>query len=393
MSFSDNKIVLIDPKTKKKVTTEIDSETTAGRLDCTLKDTTKCSLDNVKMLDNGTGDFAADMQLPSNLKDDIDDFKQKLISMKYAGRNWVTDDFDLKDLFDKEDDDSKTDEWLFPDGDDGKYIDEEDGEQFVMPWEFLSPGARMLYDNETEYKIMNNITESHNSTLSLRRMRRRMQDTLDQSTSRYISNPIICKTAGAAILWEGLSADKYPIYEKDSLLNTNDEFDYGEFNDLPNQLAANPKLSSFVFTFTQTGTYVFTDSRNPVKQMIIAILDVNQGCPGDSPYAPLTYSALLKVRAQMRDVLEPPDWYMFFGVLAAGCLLILLTVFIIGYIVKRDWRQKKLPRVKYQEFNYTSVERSDVQDKRAIVSINAEAESFTIRHMGREDDDDEDFDE
>lgn len=34
-----------------------------------------------------------------------------------------------------------------------------------------------------------------------------------------------------------------------------------------------------------------------------------------------------------------------------------------------------------------------MQDKRAIVSINAEAESFTIRHMGREDDDDEDFDE
>jgi hypothetical protein len=126
--------------------------------------------------------------------------------------------------------------------------------------------------------------------------------------------------------------------------------------------------------------------------MIIAILGENEGCPGDSPYSPLTYSALLKVGAQMRDVLEPPDWYMFFGVLFAGCMLILITVFIIGYIVKRDWRQKKLPKVAYQEANYTSVERSDVQDKRAIVSINAEAESFTIRHMGREEDDDEELD-
>mmetsp|Transcript_9337 Transcript_9337/g.12693 ORF Transcript_9337/g.12693 Transcript_9337/m.12693 type:complete len:272 (-) Transcript_9337:2951-3766(-) len=94
----------------------------------------------------------------------------------------------------------------------------------------------------------------------------------------------------------------------------------------------------------------------------------------------------------MRAVAEPPDWYMFFGVLAAGCALILMTVFIIGYIANRDWRQKTLPKVAYKDFNYTAVERSDVQDKRAIVSINAEAESFTIRHMGREDDDEEELD-
>ena len=70
---------------------------------------------------------------------------------------------------------------------------------------------------------------------------------------------------GSAILWENLSPEKYPIYEEDSLLNTNDEFDYGEFNNLPQSLADNPEVTSFVFTFTQTGTYVFTDSRNTVK--------------------------------------------------------------------------------------------------------------------------------
>lgn len=41
--------------------------------------------------------------------------------------------------------------------------------------------------------------------------------------------------------------------------------------------------------------------------------------------------------------------------------------------------------------NYGSVERSDPEDKKAIVSINTEAESFTFRHMGREEDDDEEL--
>lgn len=125
--------------------------------------------------------------------------------------------------------------------------------------------------------------------------------------------------------------------------------------------------------------------------MIVAIMDENQGCPGDTAFQPQTYSALLKVGASMRDVLNPPNWGMFFAVLLCGCGLIFITVLIISYIVKRDWRQKFLPKVYYQEQNYSSVERSDPEDKKAIVSINTEAESFTFRHMGREEDDDEDL--
>lgn len=171
---------------------------------------------------------------------------------------------------------------------------------------------------------------------------------LDPSTSSYISNPVVCKTLGAAILWENLSPEKFPIYVKDSLLNTNDEFDFGEFEDLPTNLS-NSTATAFVFTFTQPGIYVFADSRNQAKQMLVAIMDEDQNCPGDTAFSPKTYSALLKVGASMRDVMEPPNWYMFFGVLVCGCILIFITVIIISYIVKRDWRQKHLPKVYYQE--------------------------------------------
>lgn len=86
---------------------------------------------------------------------------------------------------------------------------------------------------------------------------------------------MVCKTLGSAILWENLSPEKYPIYVKDSLLNTNDDFDFGEFTDLPENLAKFPKTTAFVFTFVEPGVYVFSDSRNSIKQMIIAIMGLN----------------------------------------------------------------------------------------------------------------------
>jgi len=45
------------------------------------------------------------------------------------------------------------------------------------------------------------------------------------------------------MLFDGLSETKYPVYEKDSLLNTNSNFDYGDFADLPVQLAGQSNVN------------------------------------------------------------------------------------------------------------------------------------------------------
>lgn len=84
-------------------------------------------------------------------------------------------------------------------------------------------------------------------------------------------------------------------------------------------------------------------------------------------------------------MLVPPDWVFFFTVLTTFCLLIVATVVFIGYIIKRDWRQKTIPIVWYQKSNYSSVERSDPDDNRAIVSINTETSSFAFRHQAQQD--------
>jgi hypothetical protein len=52
-----------------------------------------------------------------------------------------------------------------------------------------------------------------------------------------------------------------------------------------------------VYTFETAGTYVFADSRDPSKLMIVAVMNSENKCPPNSKFSPLTYASLLKVGA------------------------------------------------------------------------------------------------
>ena len=108
--------------------------------------------------------------------------------------------------------------------------------------------------------------------------------------------------------------------------------------------------------------------------MIIAIMSDGKACPSDTSFSPQTYASLIKVGAFRKDVLEPPSWLLFFGVLLAFCLLILGAVALIAYIFKRQWKSDAVPRIGYQKANYSSVENDDSTDKNALVSINTDSQ-------------------
>jgi hypothetical protein len=44
-----------------------------------------------------------------------------------------------------------------------------------------------------------------------------------------IKNPVICMPQGSALLFDNLSVKNYPVYQKDSLINTNPAFDFSKF--------------------------------------------------------------------------------------------------------------------------------------------------------------------
>lgn len=81
--------------------------------------------------------------------------------------------------------------------------------------------------------------------------------------------------------------------------------------------------------------------------MVIAVMGAQKSCPDDLSFSPMNYASLLKIDAFRREVLEPPDWGFFFGVIMAFVGLIIITVIVVGYMFNRDWNQKWIPKVAY----------------------------------------------
>jgi hypothetical protein len=107
------------------------------------------------------------------------------------------------------------------------------------------------------------------------------------------------------------------------------------------------EVDSYIHTFQTAGLFVFHDARNPSKQMVIAVMGAQKSCPDDLSFSPMNYASLLKIDAFRREVLEPPDWGFFFGVIMAFVGLIIITVIVVGYMFNRDWNQKWIPKVAY----------------------------------------------
>lgn len=102
-----------------------------------------------------------------------------------------------------------------------------------------------------------------------------------------------------------------------------------------------------MFTFDEAGVYVFSDSRNPSKLMIVSVMSDDHKCPADSKFSPLTYASLLKVGAYQNDVLLPPDWAFFFITLISFIVLIVIAVLLVSFIARRDWKQRSIPAIIY----------------------------------------------
>jgi hypothetical protein len=80
---------------------------------------------------------------------------------------------------------------------------------------------------------------------------RRLSNTTEPPT---LYNPAVCLIAGESVLFD-VSNRQYPVYLKDSLLNTNPQFDYSAFRQLSALAATSVTVSSFAFTFSSAGEW------------------------------------------------------------------------------------------------------------------------------------------
>jgi hypothetical protein len=68
----------------------------------------------------------------------------------------------------------------------------------------------------------------------------------------------MCVKVGAAVLFSiNSNTGSYPVYVKDSILNTNKDFDYGPFLDLASSIMKGIYVSTFSYIFDEPGIYVF----------------------------------------------------------------------------------------------------------------------------------------
>lgn len=93
-----------------------------------------------------------------------------------------------------------------------------------------------------------------------------------------------------------------------------------------------------MFTFDTPGIYVFADSRNPAKLMVVSVMKPDNKCPADSKFSPLTYASLLKVGAYQNNVVTTPDWAFFFITLISFISLVIIAVLMVSCIARRDWK-------------------------------------------------------
>eukprot|EP00606_Chrysophyceae_sp_TOSAG23-5_P001356 GSChrysophyteH2.ASY1.ANO1.1387.1 assembled CDS len=142
-----------------------------------------------------------------------------------------------------------------------------------------------------------------------------------------ISNPVVCLNVGDSIVFE-ITEETYPQYVKDSLLNTNDLFDYSAFRNLA-VLAETSQLSlsSFVFTFSAAGTYVFQLSSASESLTIMSILGNSMSCGTAASFVEMNSGTLITLGVKSSsDLVLGPDWPLVIGLVLGMAVLVLLVV-------------------------------------------------------------------
>ncbi|KAG1697653.1 hypothetical protein DVH05_016092 [Phytophthora capsici] len=151
---------------------------------------------------------------------------------------------------------------------------------------------------------------------------------------------MVCLTVGNGLLFDLSVAGSYPIYMKDSMLNTNPGFDYGAFRSLAAKVNSNSStVSAFAFSFTEAGTYVFGNSLNAAAQTIVVVMKAGTSCPTEAPIVPLNEKNLITVSAKRRtdDIILAPDWGLIVGLLAGLFGVVIALIAGLYYFRAKSW--------------------------------------------------------
>eukprot|EP00758_Cryptobia_borreli_P009290 Tbor_TRINITY_DN5465_c7_g2::TRINITY_DN5465_c7_g2_i1::g.24551::m.24551 len=171
--------------------------------------------------------------------------------------------------------------------------------------------------------------------------RRQLAATISvDTTERPVANPIVCLNKGDAMAWDvsDPSRKRYPVYIKDSLLNTNPNFDYSAFLELAEKIKSPGfTITTFIYTFGSEGVYAFADAENRERITVIRVVSNRKSC-SLSPYEPYMENRLVSLGQYVtseRKLQMKSDWILL-GALLGGLLLIIIFTIILLYCFRRQ---------------------------------------------------------
>jgi len=144
---------------------------------------------------------------------------------------------------------------------------------------------------------------------------------------------------------------------KNSVMNTNDVFDYGAFENLQTDMIAKSALgnenpSIFAFTFADSGTYVFSDSANDQKILIVQVVGAGEECTDSDRFVQtITEKTLGETGvSQSGSLILQPNYPL---IIAMSCLLVFATTLImcsIGFCLHKGWKVTELTDRTYRDY-------------------------------------------
>ena len=176
------------------------------------------------------------------------------------------------------------------------------------------------------------------------------------SSDPVIENPVVCIRAGDSIMFD-VSNEDYPVYAKDSLLNTNDEFDYTAFRNLGFTASTTISVSTFAFTFTEPGMYVFYMFSKPSSLTIISVVAAGVTCTTSAQFVEFSSANLITMGVKSNSsIVLAPDWGLVVGLLLGMLTVVLIVVGFLYYFRKKAWVSHHDVDSKYRRQNKTKAD-------------------------------------
>ncbi len=153
---------------------------------------------------------------------------------------------------------------------------------------------------------------------------------------------IFCLHQHESMLFDvNLSSGSYPVYDRDSLLNTNPAFDYSTFTATP---TASPASGLFAHTFRETGTYVFRDNARPDSYAIVRVLSAAESCASYNPtmrVTSVTPQSLRGMGITDTSVVTAPNWKLLGVLLALFVAIIIVVILALAFLQNVGWGTSK----------------------------------------------------